>query len=500
MYYKKCFVYAFFAMLFGAGVPSLALAQHASTDTLMKHVQELSSQRYDGRLAGSEGYDNAADYVVEVLKGYGIKSYEKKWKEEFEIECNEIESSTFSTYEAATNTYTLFNAGIDYVCAGMSGHGYANGGAVFCGYGLDAKAYSEYEGLNVRDKVVVVASGVPNFVPSNVSNQYSTLRDKARAAQRRGAIALVVVNMSETCRDNEVQCRIWNGDGDHLVSFPIIQVTRACAERLFAEEQMSVKQALDSMQSVMHPLSFALNKRYEVQVNTNYNKRAITSNVVGVLEGCDRQLRREYIVVGAHLDGLGMQGGTCLFPGADDNASGVAAVLECARLLTQQADCPRRSVIFAFFSGAESQFLGSHVFVSNFSPLRGIEAFVNAECIGSGDSISVMGNGQFPHIWEMANKLDSTNTRAMVHGYKTMPKGDAAAFAQVGIPSLVFSTLNGNRHAHVPSDIAENVNRNILTKSAELMYLTVSELVEGFYQGRSYDSKNIVIGHEAREQ
>lgn len=473
-----------------SAIPAMS-QQVADTDTLMKHVRNLASSQYEGRLAGTEGFDKASEYVYDALSRYGVKPYNDETFQYFNIECNVIENCTFNTYINAEDTRTVYVLGKDFSCAGMTGRGYADAQVVFCGYGIDHSVYNEYADVDAKGKIVVVLTGVPNYVPSNITKKYSTLRDKARVAQKHGALALVAINLSNTCRHDEVQGRVYSGEGPHLATFPILQTTKKTGNRLLADEKMPLNDAMAKMQETASPQSFLLTKRFEIDVNATYNPEGITQNIVGIYEPANSKFKKEFIVVGAHLDHVGLQGKTCLFPGADDNASGVAALLEVARMLQQSPVQPQRSIVFVVFSGAEQTHLGSQIFVSNFKPLRNIEAFINAECIGSGDSIAVMGNKRFPNIWNIAAEMDSIHTQSMVHGFKTLPKGDATAFLHVGIPSLVFSTYNGNKHAHVPSDIPENINRRILTQSTTLMYHTVMELAKGYYQGRSEDSKRI---------
>lgn len=462
----------------------------ASTDTLMKHIQALSSERYQGRMSGTESYFDAAQYVINELSHYGVKPYRGEWMQLFEVECNEVESASLYTHSMRDNATEKFVLGNDFVCAASTGSGYTNSPAAFCGYGIDHESFNEYKAMDVKGKVVIVMSGVPNFVDASVSEKYSTILDKARVARAHGAHSLVVVNMSETCRPDEVQLRLFNGQGEHMDKFPILLVTRNCGSALMANEPKSFEECLAALNSSHKMQSFLMDKTIEINVNAHYNPKAVTANVVGVLPGFEKPLSNEYIVVGAHLDHSGAQGTTCMFPGADDNASGVAAVLETARLLSlQQYEPAKRSVIFVFFGAGEMQSLGSQVFVSNVKPLKDIEAFVNAECIGTGDSIAVLGNKRFPAIYGIADSLDQVSTRMMVHGFETAPRGDAAAFAHIGIPSLVFSTLNGNKHVHTPSDIAEDIDRKMVTDCATLMFRTVYELTWGDYQGRSRRSK-----------
>lgn len=473
-------------------IPVAMRAQQASLDTLLVHIRELSSSKYEGRLAGTDEYLMAAEYVASALERYGVRPYKGDWAQYFETECNQIENCTFNTYVSGNSKKEVYVLGRDFCCAGMTGRGYADASVVFCGYGIDNGAFNEYEHVDAQGKIVMVLSGVPSWLPTAVTDKYDELREKARVARKHGACALVVINMSATCSPYEVQGWVWNGEGEHLATFPIIQPTRDCGDRLLQGELKTLEEAVQQLGETKEPQSFHLRKKFEIEVNAKYHPAALTANVVGYYPGSDESMKNEYVVVGAQLDHVGMQGTTCLFPGADDNASGVAALLETARMLQYSEDQPSRNILFVLFSAGEQQHLGSRVFVSNFKPLKGIEAFVDVSTVGCGDSIAVLGNKRFPHLWDVARKVDTMYcTNDMLLGQKTLPKGEAAAFAQVGIPSINLTSFKGRRHHHVPSDIVENIDRTYIVKATQLLFETVLDLSFGEYQGRSNASKRV---------
>lgn len=467
-------------------------AQEASLDTLLSHIRELSSSKYEGRLSGTDEYMLAADYVTEALERYGVKPYNGEWAQYFETECNKIENCTFNSYVNASDTRQVYVLGRDFCCSGMTGRGYADAPVVFCGYGIDNGAFNEYADVDAKGKVVMVLSGVPSFLPSSVSDKYVQLRDKARVARNHGACALVVVNMSPTCSPYEVQGAVYSGALPHLATFPMIQPTRDCGDRLLQNEAMTLEEVVRKIDDTHQPQSFHLRKKFEIDVNAKYHPAALTTNVVGIYSGSDPKMVNEYVVVGASLDHVGMQGTTCLFPGADGNASGVAALLETARMLQYSEDQPSRSIVFVLFAAGEQQHLGSQIFVSNFTPLKRIEAFVDVNSVGCGDSIMVVGNKRYPHLWSVAKKVDTTYcSNDVAVGMKTLPKGNAVAFDHVGIPSMNITSYKGKRFNHVPSDIVENIDRRFIVKATQLLFETVLDLSFGDYQGRSNASKRV---------
>ncbi|MBR6291854.1 MAG: M28 family peptidase [Bacteroidales bacterium] len=476
-------------------------------DSVMKHIVELSSDTYEGRLAGSQGHDRAMRYVERVLQRYGVQpvkdDYGRQkaerrfpWQEEFSLECNEVENAKFNIYMPGSKEKRVFTLGNEFCCAGMTGRGYVDAQMVFCGYGVDNGYFDEYGQVDVKGKIAVVLTGVPegSAMPERVAQMYVALRDKARAAERHGAIGMLVVNTSRTCESWEPQGRIYCGELPHMPTFPVLQLTLDCGREVFHGEKMELDSAIAALQAG-NISSFALLKKAEVDINARYRPQARTANVVGILEGGDAQLKNEIIVVGASLDGLGMQGETCLFPSADINASGVAAVLETARLLSDADYRPRRSVAFVLFSGSEQQYLGSRRFIADFPKLRRVEAFVGAQNIGGGDSIVVLGGGRFPTLYDIAWQRDTMHYRQHVvkDGKKNMARGDARAFEAVGIPSLMITTQNGMHNNHVTTDIWENIDRRILGIATTLMVETVAEVGEGLYQGRSPQSRALRV-------
>ena len=474
-----------------AGMGATVRAQEASADTIMKHIRYLSSSRYEGRQAGTQGYVDAADYVINALRSYGVKPYEKgEWmKYIFDVESNQVENASLFTYVHKDDVRQPYVLGKDFACVSMTGRGYADAPVVFCGYGIDNNAFNEYAKVDAKGKIVMVLTGVPKFLPQSVTEKYATLRDKARTALAHGAVALVAVNMSETCRPTEVQCQMFCGNPPHLFTFPMLQATRWCGNELLKNEKMTIDSVLTMMDSTHKPHSFLLDKKFAIDVNATYNPTAKTGNVVGFVEGRDLRLKREVVIVGAYLDHLGIQGETCLFPGADQNATGVAAVLEVARMLSQADEWQGRSVAFVFFSGGEHRHKGAEAFVRTFKDLEWVDAFLNIESVGSGDSIAVMGKKRFPILWSIVSHNDSLYTQLMKQEVNTMPQGDAVAFAKLGIPAVNIFTTNGHRYNHVPSDIAENVNRRMVTSATTLLYRTLMQLCNGDYQGRAEESR-----------
>lgn len=460
-----------------------------SKDSLMQHINDLTSGTYRGRLAGTPSYMAAAQYVADVLQSYGLRPFQGSYIQNFEMDCNQIEGCTFNVYNMRDNSFRTLVLGSDFVCGGKTGVAFTSGQAVFCGYGMDHENYDEYQGMELHDRIAVVLSGVPKFLPSSMTRDYATLRDKALVAQRHGANALVVINLDTCCKADEVLGQVWMGEGEFQKNFPVILTTQICGSQLLESEPTGLNEAIAQINQNRRPHSFIMDQKFELKVYADHNVKSPTANVVAYLPGAERPENREYVVIGAHLDHVGMQGESCMFPGADDNASGVAAVMEVARMLTMTRIPPQRNVVFVFFAGAENQHEGSLVFLQKFKKLKYLEAFVNGECLGAGDSLVVKGEEMYPLLYEIADSADRKYNHIMTHTAPTSPDGDAAHFAEIGIPSIVVTTSNGKKHNHVIEDIPEYIDIDMVAEGTKLMFETIYRLSDGIYRGRSIRSR-----------
>ena len=189
-----------------------------NTDSVMKHIIELSSETYEGRLAGTTGHEAAVKYVERVLRRYGVRELKQQ---PFDLECNEVENCKFNVYTPGSKEKRVFTLGNEFCCAGMTGRGYVDAQMVFCGYGVDNGFFNEYKSVDVQGKIAVVLTGLPSWLPASVGEHYQTLRDKARTAERHGAIGMLAVNISPSCLPYEPQGKVYCGELPHLTTFKI---------------------------------------------------------------------------------------------------------------------------------------------------------------------------------------------------------------------------------------------------------------------------------------
>jgi Zn-dependent M28 family amino/carboxypeptidase len=273
-----------------------------------------------------------------------------------------------------------------------------------------------------------------------------------------------------------------HGDGDQPVDFPQLQISQKAADQLLSRTGFTISDCQTKIDEKKKPISMNLATKAIVEVNALYEKSARTMNVIGMIRGSDPKFNNEFVIIGAHLDHVGSQAGL-LFPGANDNASGSAGVLEIANAFIKGGLQPKRSVIFVLFASEEQGLFGAKHFVESWKDgYDKIIAMLNLDCIGYGDSIQV-GNGKSsPTLWRIAIQIDETSLNSMVERTWSGGGADATPFHEKGVPCLYFVTTNSYDNLHLPTDITETLNPILFEKVVKLAHLTALEIVSGNYE------------------
>lgn len=453
-------------------------------ESLISNVRILTSPDFDGRLPGSEGYNRAALFAADKFYELGLKSVgDESYFQYLNVEYNKIESPAI--FKSIVDNDTIdCKIGIDFVLRGFTGSNSFTLPVVFCGYGISRPDlyYDDYEGINVKNKIVMVFKQNPTWKNDNKDWGTNYPREKSIVAKKHGAKGILFVSLPNDAKPQPLIGSVLHGEGEQPVDFPQIQISPDAATRLLTKTGFTISDCQTKIDEKKKPLSMNLITKAVVEVNANYDKSAKTMNVVAMIEGSDPKLKEEYVVIGAHLDHVGSQAGL-LFPGANDNASGSAAVLEIAKAFVKGGIVPKRSVIFVLFAGEEQGLNGSKHFIDSWkNGYDKITAMFNLDCIGHGDSIQV-GNGKSaPMLWQIANQIDETSFNSMVDRTWNGGGADATPFYEKGIPCLYFVTTNSYDHLHLASDDVSTLNPLLYEKVVRLAHLTALEVVTGNYE------------------
>jgi Zn-dependent M28 family amino/carboxypeptidase len=284
--------------------------------------------------------------------------------------------------------------------------------------------------------------------------------------------------------------KIANPNTVNLDGFIYAHVDTKVVEQIFTDagkDYSAIKKLLQNMEVS----SFALpeNQQVSIAAKTNYFPDAKACNVAGLIEGSDPVLKNEVVIIGGHLDGQG-QMGDVLFPGALDNASGIADILGAAKALARSEIKPKRSILFILLGGEECGLYGSTYYCENpLFPVEKTKLMINLDMVGNGTGFFVSGGKThselFNHFEEANNrfihrKMDASETRKN-YG---RPRSDASIFEAAGIPTFGLWTRNSVHpvYYHHPLDKTDVLTPEIMEDAAKLLFLGVLGVAnnEGF--------------------
>jgi len=321
----------------------------------------------------------------------------------------------------------------------------------------------------VKDKIVLVLRYEPSTFAEKTGHQgltqHSQLITKAINARNHGAKAVVVLNGKLGDGEEDLLTRFGSVSGPEDAGIVLVQVKNTVADTWLQDAGKSLKELQDGINSGGKPASFALPDSLHVSLHIDIKTtRATVNNVLAWLPG----QTDEYVVIGAHYDHLGRGEVDSLapsqigqiHPGADDNASGTAGVLELARLLAPQRGQLKRSILFMNFAGEELGLLGSAEWVKDPTrPLPKAVAMINMDMIGriKDDKVYIGGVGTgstFKSVLEQAQKDAPFKIAYSNGGYAS---SDQTSFVTKKIPVLFFfSGLHSDYHK--PSDTWDKIN------------------------------------------
>jgi hypothetical protein len=524
---------------------AVALAQQPrqqfqpSADRLRETVTYLASDALEGRRTGSAGANDAAHYIAGEfqrlglqpgspvtrgtrLKGEMLARYQQRFPYIAGVNLGKGNALSLRLNEDAPSALV---AGDDWLPLGFSANAkLENVPGVFVNYGISSAElkYDDYANGLAKDKVAIALAGTPDGDnPHGKFAQLEGVRWKAIAARNAGAKALIVVAREEIFKDDPLaQLRYDNSSGD--AGLPVIVISRQRAAKLLGITNQKGLATLAGFErtSASHRtmMTFFAGDLVSVSVSMTINierQEVAASNVIGILQGSDPKLKDEAIVIGAHYDHLGRGGEGSLAPrsgeihhGADDNASGVAGVLELARMFSAQQPKPRRTLVFIAFSGEEEGLLGSNYYVNHpVIPLTNVAAMINMDMIGrlKDNKLTVGGVGTAPEwrAWLAQANVPVAMTASMIRpgtpitvGERSAP-GEAAAnlikdlaltlnedgfgpsdhqsFYIKKIPVLFFFT-GSHEDYHKPSDTADKINYEGEARILGLVARMISEL------------------------
>ncbi|MBB3765006.1 M20/M25/M40 family metallo-hydrolase [Sphingomicrobium lutaoense] len=498
-------------------------AMRASANEVRAHVEFLADDLLEGRGNGQRGYDVAALYTASHFRSLGL--------------------------EPAGDNGSWFQD-ITFRRASLSGQQVRHGGRevkgvrllpsvleerveltaplVFVGYGLEAGPFGHdaYAGVDVRGKIVVAFNEQPDL-PKGTNSDISAHLGSSRveSAARHGAVGLIVIGSDRYVRfHSRREVTGWVDAKGRSNDLPgdlkaRMVATDDAARNLFAGSGQDFAQLRAAAKSGKRLPSFALAGTMSVQGSSTWEEFT-AANVVARLPGTDPALAHEHVVMSGHLDHLGIdesRGGDNIFNGALDNASGIATMLEAARLFAQKPEDARRSVLFIALAAEELGLQGASYYVANPTvPLDSIAAVVNLDMpvpLYDFNDVVAFGaahNSVAETVAAAGAEIGISVSKDPMPEQAIFTRSDHYRFAQAGIPSILLFTGYGSggeeqwsaffkeRYHRAGDDLTQPINWTALARYAELNYRIARRLArethrpywyEGNFFGDLFDPK-----------
>jgi hypothetical protein len=478
---RALFLFAFIIALGGLLIQTKKIGPSVeiTNNEIMGHIRYLSHENRSGRHPGTRGSRDVIAYLVKQLKSYGVgPGADNSFIQPFDITTG---------IELDGNNYALINEDTldveqDYIPLSFSSSGKMVGGLVFAGYGFNIDEenlkWNDYEGLDVMGKWAMVMRHGPER--GNSHSPYSphfSLHKKMLVARDEGAIGIIFISQIE---DSNLYPLNYVA-GYNNIGIPAIHLSNKVADKLLGGFGWSRQHLQETMNRSLESISFEIKGK---TLKTNISLEHIKSraaNVIGEIRSGNREYRDEYVVIGAHFDHVGRGGPgsgsrkpeqDAIHPGADDNASGTAGLLEIAQKLAAKKSKLKRSVLLIGFDAEEKGLLGAKNFVKNPTvETDKIITMINMDMIGrmKDSSVTVGGVGTSPSFEPVLDSLGSGRNFNLSISKPGMGPSDHAAFYSDDIPVLFFFSGFHNEY-HTPDDTWKHINLQGTTDIVNLVY------------------------------
>lgn len=498
------------ATLAARGVETITAAQ------LKNYLSFIASDEMEGRDTPSRGLDTTAKFIAMNLERWGFKPAgdDGTFFQKIALRRDALDS-TKTTAEIDGQKFTF---GEDFVAnpvpASLSGR------LVFAGNGwvLKSKNLNSYEGIDVKDKIIVVVGvGFPSGtaradLAGTMGVDWSSPAVYAQQHGARGVISIADAGAMlnwETMRQRTMQPARAVVEKfstqPNAASVPAILITPKMAIALFAGEKYEFPAIIKSVQGGEQVPAFDLSPSKKVSINIAVrNERPTTQNIVAVWEGGDPVLKNEYVAVGAHYDHVGICAPGTADPicnGADDDGSGTTAVLGMAEAVSHVKQRPKRSLLFVWHCGEEKGLWGSRYFTDYPTiPLEKIVTQLNIDMIGRGkpegnteprnkdlsgpNEIYVIGSKMMStELGELSENLNKSYLKLNfdyryddpADPHRFFFRSDHYNYARKGIP-IIFYFDGEHEDYHRPSDEVQKIDFAKMEKVARTIYMMLWEV------------------------
>lgn len=465
-----------------------------SADELRAHVSVLASDAFMGRGLGHPGNRQAEFYIGDALRRAHVPPAGESYFQPVQVYQPRLGAEPRLTIEAGdAEPLADFTKGLDFYPLAKSSDSTVSGPLVYAGYGVSAPqwGHDDYARITVTGAVVLVQDGAPPGLQKRITPtdeqefESATLDHKITDARAHGAVGLVVIREYL---------------GDLRSEWPEHSSVRSASYRLYAPMRAAAFAVAALSSQAAAPVRRALDDRRSLTARLSPDIVAVPvmmDNVIGMVAGRDGE-RSGMVVVGAHLDHDGIDEAGEIYNGADDNASGTAAVLAVGAAFARAAASghrPLRTVVFALWNGEEKGSLGAEYYVTSPVPPLRLVANVNLDMVGRNEDIPdpddsryrgflktsrsqtanvvhLLGYSYSPDLARAVEQANATVRLTLKEDYDRgaqhlVQRSDNWPFLEHGVPAI-FLTTGLHPDYHTPADDTDRIDFGKLERIAEL--------------------------------
>jgi Zn-dependent M28 family amino/carboxypeptidase len=456
-------------------------------EELKSHIYYLASDELQGRKPGTEGIEKAANYLKAELIKIGVKPLADNYFQNFDImvDIKAGDNNKFSFDE------TSGRLNEDFIPLAISESKSLSAKAVFVGYGFDINEdnlkWNDFAEIDVNGKWVIMFRDAPSGDNNEAFENYKSIRKKVLTARDKGAAGIIFINSKDfDLEDNLISLSFANREAS--VGIPVINAKRSLINKLLEKYEFTIEDLESAIKESRSAKSFEIESVISATVDLE-KINATTKNIVAIIEGSDPILKNEYIIIGAHYDHLGMGGKgsgsrapdtLAIHNGADDNASGSAAILEIFEKLAANKNQLKRSVIYLAFTAEEMGLIGSKYFTNNpLVDLKKVKFMFNLDMVGrlnpETKNLTVGGTGTaegLENLIKTYSDKSGLNVKFDSQGYGP---SDHASFYAKDIP-VMFLFTGIHEDYHTPKDDANLINYEGEKLVADMTYEMILDI------------------------
>ena len=480
-----------FCLCFFAIVGGLLLGQtKPDGQQAYGHIKILASDEMKGRKAGSPEYRKAAEYVAAKMKEYGLQpgGDNGTWFQEVPFKnWSEFEQPIrLEILEPQPRSY-FAGRGRDFYPLSGTGSGISKGQIAFAGYGVvsEKPPWNDYENFEAKGKILLLLPDAPAVLDDAAKREWS-LEKKVKLALEKGAAGIIEMDTSQP--GDQPLRRMASSvlrPGVCPKNFVILRAGRDFLNDVFYVSKKSWRDLVSKILREKKPQSSVIEAVVEMEAHFLQEERK-APNVIGILPGYDPKLKGECLILGGHLDHVGIGIDGFIYPGADDDATSAAVILETARALLANKFKPARTIVFACWAGEELGLVGSRYYTEHpVFPLNKTAAYMNIDMVGTGDSdLHVGGMFEYSQFYDLIKAKMDEETKKKLFPRVNYYGSDHTSFWAKGVTAISLRTGNilteklDDEHPeyHMPGDRPEIIDPELLRLASQYHYDIITNL------------------------